>query len=60
MDSGSECPELQRNEVIALVNLLHRLSESIKLNREFRMGAHASAPLEEPADAHTRGLPSFL
>lgn len=63
LDPGSECPELQRNEVIALVNLLHRLSESLKANRDFtillRSGA-STAELPPPDAQATSSLPSFL
>jgi hypothetical protein len=61
LDPGSACPELQRNEVIALINLLHRLSESLKANREFNAQMRAGADVEETAyDAQPTGLPSFM
>ena len=66
LDPGSACPELQRNEVIALVNLLHRLSESLKVNREFAQEWRATGGLPppdagEPPPSHAPGgLPSFL
>ncbi|XP_077252258.1 endoplasmic reticulum oxidoreductin-1-like [Tasmannia lanceolata] len=41
--------QLQRNEVIALVNLLNRLSESIKIVRE--MGPSIEEIMEQPASA---------
>jgi hypothetical protein len=61
LDPGSACPELQRNEVIALINLLHRLSESLKANREFNAQMRAGADVEETQyDAQPPGLPSFM
>jgi ERO1-like protein alpha len=62
LNPGSECPELQRNEVIALVNLLHRLSESLKVNREFAAALRSGATVDDAAFAahDTAGLPSFL
>jgi hypothetical protein len=58
LDPGSECPELQRNEVIALVNLLHRLSESLRVNREFSLAQKAGHVAT--FGVQDSGLPSFL
>ena len=47
------------------MNLLHRLSESVKLNRAFNLelraagGTFAGAPADT-RDTHASGLPSFL
>lgn len=59
LDPGSECPELQRNEVIALVNLLHRLSESLRVNREFSL-AQKAGHVAATFGVQDSGLPSFL
>ncbi len=61
LDPGSACPELQRNEVIALINLLHRLSESVKTNREFGAAWRSGAvgPVLELQASHP-ALPTFL
>jgi len=43
--------QLQRNEVIALMNLLNRLSESVKFVHEVGPAAHSV--MEEHVSAHT-------
>ncbi|XP_057549961.1 endoplasmic reticulum oxidoreductin-1 [Amaranthus tricolor] len=51
VDGGNHLPlQLQRNEVIALVNLLHRLSESVKL-------VHEKGPYVEKIVGQVSGIP---